>query len=366
MARGAREAWLVLEDGTAFSGRAAGAPAEVAGEVVFSTSMTGYQEILTDPSYAGQIVVLTYPLIGNYGANSIDQQASRPWALGLVARELSPHPSSWRMEETLQDYLDRHGIPAVEGLDTRALVRRLREKGTMRGVLSTRPRPVEELAEMARAVPDLSRQDLIGRVSTDAPYQLGEGRRHIAVVDLGCKRNILDSLVERDCRVTVLPAKATAAEILDLQPDGVLFSNGPGDPKQAQPAIAAARELIGKVPVFGICLGHQVLALACGADTYKLKYGHRGANHPVKDLESGKVYITSQNHGYAVREESLSGLPLVVTQRNVNDGTVEGLRHTGAPVMSVQYHPEASPGPKDSSFLFEAFLAQVAGAPGPG
>ena len=349
------KAVLALEDGSIFDGTAIGAPGSATGEVVFNTSMTGYQEILTDPSYAGEIVCMTYPLIGNYGVSLEDFESKRPHVRGFIVKELCRIPSNWRSAETLEAFLSRHRITGMEGVDTRALTKVLRNHGTMRGVISTEDRPTEALIEMAKNAPMLSGQQFCKSVSTDRAYTLhGDGKR-MAVLDMGCKENIVRCLLAEDCGVTVLPCDAKADAILAGGFDGLVISNGPGDPKDNMYAVETLRALIGRLPMFGICLGHQLLGLAFGGDTYKLKFGHRGGNHPVKDLATGRVYITSQNHGFAVAEESLPD-EVRVSHKNLNDGTVEGLEHKSFPVLSVQYHPEASPGPRDSRYLFPAFL----------
>jgi len=354
---------LALEDGSVFEGWSAGAEGRAFGEVVFNTSMTGYQEILTDPSYRGEIVVMTYPLIGNYGINGDDFESGGPHARGFVVRELCGDPSNWRSQKRLSAFLRDHGIIGVEGVDTRALTRRIREHGAMRGVIATGDVDPDELVREAREAPDLSSQDLVGEVSVKEPYLYadGEGPR-VTLVDFGAKLNILRSLKERGCRVMVVPGASTAAEIMATEPDGVVLSNGPGDPIALQHAIEATRQLVGKVDIFGICLGHQILGLALGGRRFKLKYGHRGANHPVKDLISGRVYITSQNHGFAIEEGSFGDPDVIVTHKNVNDQTVEGLAHRSLSAFSVQYHPEASPGPNDSGYLFDRFLERISGS----
>lgn len=349
---------LALEDGTVFWGENFGASGKSRGEVVFNTAMTGYQEILTDPSYAGQILTMTYPLIGNYGINEEDVESDRPQVRGLIVREACPYPSNWRSKETLVAYLERHQVIGLAGVDTRALTRLLRTQGTMRGILSTLPTDLaapEVLVAAAKEFPFHS-PDLVSSVSTSVPYQIpGPGPR-VVVVDLGVKRSILRILQSYGCALTVVPFSFSAEEILALAPDGVLFSNGPGNPKDVPQAINTAAQLVGKKPLLGICLGHQVLALALGGDTYKLKFGHRGANHPVKEIKQNRVYITSQNHGYAVVPASLPP-EVEITHVNLNDETVEGLQHLSLPVFSIQYHPEASPGPQESRYLFERFLA---------
>jgi carbamoyl-phosphate synthase small subunit len=351
---------LALEDGSVYFGEAFGATGRTFGEVVFNTGMTGYQEILTDPSYAGQIVNMTYPLIGNYGINSEDNQSYRPWVHGFIVREVCPEPSNWRSKQTVSEFLARHGIVGLSKVDTRAITRRIRIYGAMRGVLSTLEEDVthpEALVRQAQETPFEGRS-LVATVTTREAYRLpGTGPR-VVVVDLGIKLNILRQLAAYDLDLVVVPSHAPAEEILSYSPRGVVLSNGPGDPKHVPEAIGTVRELLSRLPIFGICLGHQVLGLALGGDTYKLKFGHRGSNHPVKDLTTGRVYITSQNHGYALREESLPA-DVVVTHRNLNDGTVEGIRHRELPLYSVQYHPEAGPGPEENRYLFEEFVRLV-------
>ncbi len=354
-----KQARLVLEDGSIYTGQSFGADGEIGGEVVFNTGMTGYQEILTDPSYSGQIVTMTYPLIGNYGINPFDFESRRPHARGFIVKEYCPEPSNWRAELTLDAFLKQYDIPGIAGLDTRALTKRLRSKGTMRGLITTAADSEAELLERVAAIPDLSGQDFIKGVTTDRVYSEGEGNRHVVLVDFGAKGNIVRRLVAHGCRVTVVPCDITGAEILGMKPDGIMLSNGPGDPKDVPYAVQTVRELQGRLPIFGICLGHQIIGLALGGDTYKLKFGHRGGNHPVKNLLTGKVTITSQNHGFAVRADSLDPAEAIVSHVNVNDGTVEGLRHRRLPIFSVQYHPEAAPGPTDSEYLFDEFVANL-------
>jgi carbamoyl-phosphate synthase small subunit len=366
---------LVLEDGHWFRGTLFGAePGTAGGEVVFNTSFTGYQEILTDPSYVGQIVTLTYPHIGNYGVNAQDVESTRVRAAGLVVRDLNPSPSSWRADEALDSYLRTAGVPGLSGLDTRALTLHLRQGGVRRGVIrkldagaSDLPlagrigegdaNGLQPLCEQARAVADMAGCDLAQRVTTAAAYEVGEANARLRVValDFGIKHNILRQLVEVGCRVKVLPAATRADEILALEPHGVLLSNGPGDPEPVIYAQETIRLLLGRVPLFGICLGHQLLGLACGGKTFKLPFGHRGANHPVRDLDSGRVEITSQNHGFAVSASTLDGREVVQSHVSLNDDTCEGLRHKRFPAFSVQFHPEASPGPHDSHHLFQRF-----------
>ena len=350
------QAILALEDGAIYTGRAFGATGKQWGEVVFNTSMTGYQEILTDPSYCGQIVVMTYPLIGNYGINKEDFESPRSFVRGFVVHEECEQPSNWRASYRLADFLAREGVIGLSDVDTRALTRHLRNYGAMRGVISTESNVPQELVEEARACPYLTGQELVPAVATKETYILeGTGHR-VALIDLGAKLNIIRHLQKRDCEEIVIPPDATAQEIMAFNPEGVLLSNGPGDPVDVPYTIATVRELIPAVPIFGICLGHQVIALALGAKTYKMKFGHRGANHPVKDLATSRVYITSHNHGFSVDEDSLRNLTVEVSHRNLNDGTVEGIRHKNLPVFSVQYHPEASPGPQESAYLFDQFI----------
>jgi carbamoyl-phosphate synthase small subunit len=362
---------LALEDGTVFEGGSFGARTESSGEVVFNTAITGYQEIFTDPSYSGQIVVLTYPEIGNYGANHWDSESTRPYIEGLVVREFSPVTSNWRSEEAANRFLENAGIPIVAGIDTRALVRHLRTRGVMRGVLSTAGGDPKALVEKARGIPSMAGLDLATRVSTAHQYEWTKGLDacspsenlgraeaadyHVVAYDFGIKHNILRRLVHTGCRVTVVPALTPAEDVLALKPDGIFLSNGPGDPEPLTTQIANVRKLIGKKPIFGICLGQQVLGLALGGRTYKLKFGHRGANHPVLNKVTGRVEITSHNHGFAVDPESLNPADIELTHVNLNDQTLEGFRHRREPVFCVQYHPEAAPGPHDSLYLFEDF-----------
>jgi carbamoyl-phosphate synthase small subunit len=368
------EALLALADGTVFRGRAFGARGEATGELVFNTSMTGYQEILTDPSYEGQLVAMTYPEIGNVGVNREDVESRRPYVRGFVVREYREAPSSWRAEESLGAYLARHGIPGIEGIDTRALVRHLRDHGSQEAVVSSVDGDADRLVRKAKASPGLVGRDLVREVTcaepydwTEGPWRLGHGYTaaeewagdrpvlDVVAYDFGIKWNILRNLVGAGCRVHVVPAYTPAADVLARRPDGVFLSNGPGDPDAVAGAPDRVAALLGQVPVFGICLGHQILGLALGGTTYKLKFGHHGGNQPVKDLTTGKVEITAQNHGFAVDVDSLRG-KAEITHVNLNDRTCEGLVVHGQPTFSVQYHPEASPGPHDARYLFRRFV----------
>jgi carbamoyl-phosphate synthase small subunit len=354
-----REALLVLEDGRAFRGRSFGAEGEIAAEVVFNTAMAGYQEVLTDPSYRGQIVSMTYPHIGNYGTNAEDVESGRIQVAGFVVRELCRWPSNFRSEQTLEAWLAGQGILGIEGIDTRALTRHIREAGSMNGVLSTRDESAASLARKAQAAPHMAGLDLVTGVTCAKPYWFNTevgARFRVTVVDCGAKANICRELAKRGCAVRVVPSTSTAKEILQDQPHGLMLSNGPGDPAALPAVVATLRDLIGKLPIFGICLGHQLLGLAFGGQTTKLKFGHRGVNHPVKELATGKISITSQNHGFCVVAESLPP-EVEVTHINMNDRTVEGLRHKELPVFCVQYHPEAAPGPHDALDLFDRFIA---------
>jgi carbamoyl-phosphate synthase small subunit len=362
---------LALEDGSVFEGRSFGAPTERSGEVVFNTALTGYQEVFTDPSYSGQIVILTNPQIGNYGTAAADNESARPYIEGLVVREFSAIASNWRSDTEANAFLAHAGIPIVDDLDTRALVRHLRTRGVMRGVLSSIEKDAAKLVAKARSIPTMAGLDLATRVSTPAPYEwthpvdpcspsdlVGKPAQehfHVVAYDYGIKHNILRRLVQVGCRVTVVPSLTSADDVLALNPDGVFLSNGPGDPEPLQPQVANIRQLIGKKPIFGICLGNQLLGLAAGGRTYKLKFGHRGANHPVRNELTKQVEITSHNHGFAVDPDSLNLSDVEITHVNLNDQTLEGFRFRNHPVFCVQYHPEAAPGPHDSHYLFNDF-----------
>jgi carbamoyl-phosphate synthase small subunit len=371
---------LVLEDGVTFEGRSVGAAGSALGEVVFSTAMTGYQEMLTDPSYAGQLLTLTYPLIGNYGVTKEDFESRKVQAAGFIVKQIADAPSNWRSQGDLRGFLREAGTVALEGIDTRALTRHLRVRGVMMGCLTTELSREEAMAKLASA-PDYSTIDLVRQVTTEAPYvwrvgggswELGVGERRplsdpnsqlltpnprrIVLVDCGVKLNILRELAALGCETTVVPATTSAEEILDLAPDGIAFSPGPGDPERLGYVVETARRLIGKRPIFGICMGNQIVGAAFGAGTFKLPFGHRGGNHPVKELQTGRVTITSQNHGFAVDPAGLEASGLEVTHVNLNDGTVEGLQHRELPIFTIQYHPEANPGPRDSEYLFQRFV----------
>lgn len=344
------KAKLILENGTVFEGKAIGYVKETVGEVVFNTGMTGYQQVLTDPSYYGQIVTMTYPLIGNYGINLDDGESDSPKVRGFIVREAAEYPNNFRCEFKLSDYLKNHKIIALEGIDTRALTRILRNSGTMKGIITT-----EELSEgyVGKKFGEFSNVSAVKNVTTDKVYNIEGKGPHIAVLDFGTKSNILRSFKNRGCKLTVFPAHTSYEDILKINPDKIFLSNGPGDPEDLPSVIENIKNLIGKKPIVGICLGHQLLALALGGKTAKLKFGHRGCNHPVKDLEENRIYITSQNHGYYVKE-----LPkdVFATHISMNDGTVEGMRHKTLPIYSIQYHPEACPGPKDADYIFDKFL----------
>jgi carbamoyl-phosphate synthase small subunit len=373
------QAVLVLEDGRIFRGKSFGAQGEAAGEVVFNTSLTGYQEIFTDPSYAGQIVVLTNPHIGNYGTTPADAEAKHPYIEGLVTREFSPISSNWRSTEVADEYLERNGVPVIAEVDTRAVVRHLRSNGVMRGVIASGDSlDTEALVAKTRAIKKMEGTDLATMVSTKAAYrwdseeprnQTGDSLlgamvetsepMHVVAYDFGIKENILRMLTREGCRVTVVPARTSAEDVLAMEPDGIFFSNGPGDPEPLDYAVRNIQDLQGKAPMFGICLGHQLFGLALGGKTYKLKFGHHGGNHPIKNLQTDKVEITSQNHNFAVDPETLDSASVAVTHVNLNDGTCAGLKHRSDPMFSVQYHPEASPGPHDSHYLFRDFRTMM-------
>jgi carbamoyl-phosphate synthase small subunit len=362
--RPATDAALALADGVVYRGRAFGAPVDASGEAVFTTTMTGYQEVCTDPSFKGQLVCMTYPLIGNYGVTPLDEESRQPWIAGLIVREVSEAPSNWRSEGTLDGYLKQHNIPGISGIDTRALTRHIRTIGDTRAVLVQNAANLsdDELVQRAKAAPIPGEQDVVDEVAGDEIERLGSpDGPHVVVVDCGVKRNIVRSLVNRGARVTVVPYGTPYADIAALQPDGVVFSPGPGDPARLDSGLDVVRDVLdAKMPYFGICLGHQLLARAIGAETSKLKFGHRGGNHPVRDERTGRVTITSQNHGYRVEESTLpTGGEWEVALINLNDGSVEGLAHAERPVISVQFHPEAAPGPLDNGYLFDRFLEMI-------
>ena len=377
------QAILALEDGRIFRGHGYGHPGECQGEVVFNTSLTGYQEIATDPSYAGQIVVLTNPQIGNYGTNLADNEAMRPYIEGLIVREFSPIASNWRSEQVTDEYMERYQVPVLAEIDTRALVRHLRTYGVMRGVISTIEQDAEKLVTQARSIRKMDGTDLAKVVTTRSIYQMDpsdprnqlsdpllascldqsaearERRLHVVAYDFGIKQNILRMLCRENCHVTVVPAQTSAEDVFALKPDGVFLSNGPGDPEPVDYAVRAIRQFLGRVPVFGICLGHQLTGLALGGRTYKLKFGHHGGNHPVRNNVTGKVEITAHNHNFAVDPDSINANEVELTHVDLNDQTLEGLRHKSLPLFSVQYHPEAAPGPHDSHYLFRDFRTMM-------
>lgn len=369
-----KKAILALADGTVFEGYSFGAEGETAGEVVFNTSMCGYQEILTDPSYKGQIVAMTYTQIGNYGVDEEDIESNRLWLEGFIVRESCNYPSNWRAKETIDSYLKKNNVVGIQGIDTRALTKHLRDNGAMNGVISTMDLDAARLVKKAKTFPQMAGLDLAKEVTCKKPYKWEQGlwdakegyvqqhsdKHKVVVYDFGIKFNILRNIINAGCDVTVVPAFTPAEEVLKMNPGGILLSNGPGDPDAVTYAIESTRKLIGKKPIFGICLGHQILGLALGGKTYKLKFGHHGGNQPVMDLGTKKVEITAQNHGFAVDMDSLKGIA-ELTHINLNDKTVEGLAHTKLPIFSVQYHPEASPGPHDSSYLFKRFIDMMEG-----
>lgn len=353
------KAFLILEDGTVFTGTSIGSTRDMISEIVFNTSMTGYLEVLTDPSYAGQAVVMTYPLIGNYGITP-DMESLKAWPDGYIVRELSGMPSNFRCEGTIQDFLKKYDIPGIAGVDTRALTKILREKGTMNGMITTNEN--YDLDEVISKLKNYKVEGVVSKVTCEEKYVLEGTGKKVALLDLGAKKNIAKSLNDRGCEVTVYPADTTAEEIIASNPDGIMLSNGPGDPAECTSIIKEIKKLYETdIPIFAICLGHQLMALATGGTTYKLKYGHRGGNHPVKDLQTGRVYISSQNHGYVVDEDKIDPNVAVPAFKNVNDGTNEGLAYVGKNIFTVQFHPEACPGPQDSGYLFDRFLEMMGG-----
>ena len=353
------KAFLILEDGTVFTGTSIGSTRDMISEIVFNTSMTGYLEVLTDPSYAGQAVVMTYPLIGNYGITP-DMESLKAWPDGYIVRELSRMPSNFRCEGTIQDFLKKYDIPGIAGVDTRALTKILREKGTMNGMITTNEN--YDLDEVISKLKNYKVEGVVSKVTCAEKYVLEGTGKKVALLDLGAKKNIAKSLNDRGCEVTVYPADTTADEIIASNPDGIMLSNGPGDPAECTSIIKEIKKLYETdIPIFAICLGHQLMALATGGTTYKLKYGHRGGNHPVKDLQTGRVYISSQNHGYVVDEDKIDPNVAVLAFKNVNDGTNEGLAYVGKNIFTVQFHPEACPGPQDSGYLFDRFLEMMGG-----
>ncbi|MBN1871369.1 MAG: glutamine-hydrolyzing carbamoyl-phosphate synthase small subunit [Candidatus Omnitrophica bacterium] len=361
-----KRAKIAFEDGKVFEGVSFGAPGERCGEVVFNTSMAGYQEILTDPSYKGQIVAMTYPLIGNYGVNRDDVESAKTFVEGFIVKELSRITSNWRSQKSLDEYLNENNIIGIEGIDTRALTRHIRLKGAMKAIISTEDRADKDLVEKAGSSPGLIGRDLVKDVTCNKTYlwsqpmaysrSMAKKRYNVVVLDCGVKFNILRHLVSAGCKVTVVPARTGAGKILEMKPDGVLLSNGPGDPQGVPYVVNTVKSLIKKIPIFGICLGHQMLGLALGGVTYKLKFGHHGGNHPVKDLRSGRVAITVQNHGFCVDLKTLDEEDIEITHMNLNDNTLEGIRHRKYPIFSVQFHPEAGPGPHDAEYLFGEFI----------
>lgn len=354
------KAILALEDGTVFRGNSFGATTEACGEVVFNTSMSGYQEIITDPSYKGQIVAMTYPLIGNYGVNNEDTEARKPFVEGFIVREISKIASNWRSSDSLDSYFKKNNVVGIEGVDTRALTLHIREQGAMKAVITTQETDESKAVESAKRSPGLVGRDLVKEVICSKPYEWSaQGKYHVVALDCGIKLNMLRILAGLNCKVTVMPATSSAADIMNLHPDGLLLSNGPGDPAALSYIVGNVKQLLGKVSIFGICLGHQVIGQALGGATYKLKFGHHGANHPVKDLKTGKVLITVQNHGFCVDTATLSKKDIEITHVNLNDNTLEGMRHKKLPLFSVQFHPEASPGPHDALYLFDRFIEMM-------
>lgn len=348
---------LLLENGTIFKGKGFGAPQEVTGEVVFTTGMTGYQETITDQSYNGQMIAFTFPLVGNYGINRDDFESIEPTCKGVIVKEHARVASNWRNQMTLDEFLKKRNIPGISGIDTRKLTRLLRDKGTIKGMITNDTEDLEHAFDQLRATVLPTNQ--VAQVSTTKAYPSPGNGRNIVVIDFGLKHSILRELSNRDCHLTVLPYDTDSQTILDLKPDGVMLTNGPGDPKDVPTALEMIRGIQGKVPIFGICLGHQLIALANGADTFKLKFGHRGFNHPVKEIATGRIDFTSQNHGYAVNDKTIAGTDLIVTHTELNDGTVEGIKHRYHPVFSVQFHPDAAPGPHDAVHIFDQFMELI-------